>query len=110
MGCVNMLRRAAGWTAVVLLTSYCILAAQESITGIIYGDECDDNGDIITVDLVVESGEDVMWYDVVMDTLGQELLAEMGNTVTVTGTVQGAEDGSKRVSIAKWTRVATATE
>ncbi len=85
-----------------------ICAEEKSITGIIYGDEANEYGDLTSVVLVInEDALEAEYYSIVMDNAGQELLQELGNIVTVSGSFETRQDGSKWITVSKWERKKT---
>ena len=90
--CVALLGLAAG-----------ALGEETTISGIVYGDESNEYGDITSVVVVVEQETDVDYYTVDMDTKAQELLNELGNIVEVQGTVEKRADGTKLLHVSSWT-------
>lgn len=72
---------------------------ETTITGIIYIAGETDAGEVTSLTIEAENKGDVDFYHIVMNETGKELIDQVGNTVSVTGTVPQREDGKKLIRV-----------
>lgn len=103
MNLYSVVRRAARLAAMLIACTVSMGIAEDKIvSGTIYGDEANDYGDLVSVVLTVNEGEEADFYSIVMDKTGDELLQQIGNDVTLTGNVELRQDGNKWLTVTKW--------